>query len=101
MEKITKELNQECAKTYYNRGLVHAKNGELKLAIENYTKAIELKPDYAEAYYYRGGAFLRLGEREKAKSDLATARDMGSDTITALDKILQDHERAWKTLGNV
>ena len=90
-----------CANTYYSQGLVHSKNGELDKAIENYTKAIELKPDYAEAYYYRGGAFLRLGEREKAKSDLATARNMGSDAIIALDKILQDHERAWKTLGNV
>ena len=100
-QKMTKEHNQECAETYYNRGLDHAKNGELKRAIEDYTKAIELNPNYADAYYNRGGAWLRLGEPEKAKSDLATARDMGSDAITALDKILQDHERAWKILGNV
>ena len=101
MKKITKGLNQECAETYYNLGLAHSKNGKLDEAIENYTKAIELKPDYAEAYYYRGGAFLRLGEREKAKSDLATARNMGSDAIIAIDKILQDYDRAWKTLGNL
>ena len=95
------ELNQECAETYYNRGVVHSKKGELALAIKNYTKAIALKPDYAEAYYNRGGAFLRLGEREKAKSDLATARNLGSDAITAVDKILRDYDRAWKTLGNL
>jgi len=95
------ELNQDCAETYYNRGLAHSKTGELELAVENYTKAIALKPDYADAYYNRGGAFLRLGEREKAKSDLATARNLGSDAITALDKILQDYDRAWKTLGNL
>ena len=95
------ELNQECAETYYNRGLAHSKKGELEPAIKNYTKAIELKPDYAEAYYNRGGAFLRLGEREKAKSDLATARNLGSDAIVALDKILRDYDRAWKTLGNL
>ena len=98
---MTKELNQKCAETYYQSGLAHAKNGELELAIADYTKALELEPDYADAYYNRAGAWLRLGEREKAKSDLVTARDMGSDAITALDKILQDHERAWKTLGNV
>ena len=98
---MTKERNQECAETCYNRGLAHAKNGALERAIEDYTKAIELNPNYADAYYNRGGTFLRLGEREKAKSDLATARDMGSEAITALDKILQDHERAWKILGNV
>ena len=95
------ELNQDCAETYYNRGLAHSKTGELELAVENYTKARALKPDYADAYYNRGGAFLRLGEREKAKSDLATARNLGSDAITALDKILQDYDRAWKTLGNL
>jgi len=94
------ELNQEHADIYYHLGFAHSKNGELDKAIENYTKAIELKPDYAEAYYYRGGAWLRLGNREKAKSDLATAKKLGSDVITALDKIRQDYDRAWKTLGN-
>ena len=101
MEKITKELNQECAKTYYNRGLVHAKNGELKLAIENYTKAIELKPDYADAYYSRSKAWLHLGEVEKAKSDMKTASDIGISSATALDETLRNYDRAWKTLGNL
>ena len=98
---MTKELNQKCAETYYNRGLAHSRNGELDKAIQDYTKAIELNPDHAEAYYNRGGAFLRLGEPEKAKSDLVTARNLGSDTITALDKILRDYDRAWRTLGNI
>ena len=85
---MTKELNQECAKAYYNRGLAHSKKGELELAIANYTKAIELNSDHAKAYYNRGGVFLRLGEQEKAKSDLTMARNLGSNTIAALDKIL-------------
>ena len=98
---MTKELNQESADTYYSSGLAHSKNGELGKAIQDYSKAIELKPDFADAYYNRGGAWLRLGEREKAKADLATARNLGSDTITALDKIRRDYDRAWKTLGNI
>ena len=98
---MTKEPNQKCADTYYNRGLAHSRNGELDKAIQGYTKAIELNPDHAEAYYNRGGAFLRLGKREKAKLDLVTARNLGSDAIIALDKILRDYDRAWKTLGNI
>ena len=98
---MTKKSNKERAETYYNRGLARSKKGELELAIEDYTKAIELKPDYAEAYYYRGGAFLRLGEQERAEADLAIARNMGADAIAALDKILQDYDRAWKVLGNL
>ena len=98
---MTKKPNKERAETYYNRGLAHGKKGELELAIADYTKAIELKPDYADAYYNRGGAWLRLGEREKAESDLATARHLGSEDLAALDKILQDYDRAWKVLGNL
>ena len=98
---MTKKPNKERAETYYNRGLAHSKKGELELAIADYTKAIELKPDFAEAYYNRGGAFLRLGEQERAEADLAIARNMGADAIAALDKILQDYDRAWKTLGNL
>ena len=60
----------------------------------------ELNQECAEAYYNRGGAWLRFGEREKAKSDMVTARHLGSDNITALDRILRDYDRAWKTLGN-
>ena len=48
---MTKILNPICAETYFNRGLSHAKNGEIELAIADYSKAIELNPDYAEAYY--------------------------------------------------
>ena len=98
---MTKELNQECAEDYINLGLAHSRKGEFELAIKDYSKAIELKPNYADAYYYRGGAFLRLGEREKAESDLTTARNMGNESITALDRILRDYDRAWKTLGNL
>ncbi len=98
---MTKKHNQACAEVYYNRGVAHSKKGELELAIENYTQAIALKPDYADAYYNRGGAWLRLGDCEKAKSDLATAGNLGINAITAIDRILRDYERAWKTLGNV
>ena len=98
---MTKESNQECAEIYYNRGLVHAKNGALKLAIEDYSKAIELKPDYADAYYRRSKAWLHLGEVEKAKSDMKTASSIGINSATALDETLRNYKRAWKTLGNL
>ena len=94
------ELNSNFAQAYYQRGVAYSQKGELDKAIQDYTQAIELKSDYADAYYSRGGAFLRLGEREKAEADLAIARNMGADAITALDKILQDYDRAWKALGN-
>ena len=98
---MMQELNQECAETYYNRGLVHSKNGELDKAIKDYTKAIELKPDYADAYYNRSKAWLHLGETEKAKSDMAAASSIGINSTTASKEILRNYDPAWKTLGNI
>ena len=40
MVKMTKELNQESADTYYSRGLAYSKNGELDKAIQDYTNPI-------------------------------------------------------------
>lgn len=101
MEKITKELNQECAETYYNRGLAHSKKGELDKAIADYTKAIELKPDFADAYYHRSKTWLHLGATEKAKSDMKTASNIGINSTTAINETLRNYDRAWKTLGNL
>ena len=98
---MTKEHNKECAETYYNRGLAYSKKGELELAIADYTKAIELKPDYADAYYRRSKVWLHLGETEKAKADMKTASKMGINSRTALDETLKNYDRAWKTLGNL
>ena len=63
--------------------LLTGKKGDFDHAIEDYTKAIELKPDYAVAYNNRGEAWLHLREWEKAKSDLTTAGDMGADIIVS------------------
>ena len=98
---MMQELNQECAEMYYTRGLAHSKKGEVKLAIEDYTKAIELNPDYADAFYNRSKAWLHLGKPEKAKSDMAAASSIGINSTTASEEILRNYDRAWKTLGNI
>ena len=98
---IAIQLKTDYTEAYSNRGNAYNSKGEFNQAIKDYTKAIELNPNYADAYYNRGGTWLYLGEREKAKLDLMTARELGMDAITALDEILRDHDRAWKTLGNI
>ncbi len=66
---MTREHNQKLAKTYFNRGLTHSKKGELELAIADYTKAIKLNPDYADAHHYRGNVYRDKGELNKAIAD--------------------------------
>lgn len=51
---------------YLLRGLVYHGQKEYDRAIENYTKVIELNPDYADAYYNRGTVY-----RDKGEVDLA------------------------------
>lgn len=45
------------------------KKKDYDMAIEAYTKAIELKPDYAEAYTVRGAAYGLLGNYQQAIND--------------------------------
>lgn len=95
------DRNQELAEKYLNTGLENSKKGKVDLAIEDYTKAIELKPDYADAYYYRSKAWLHFGKVERAKSDMVKASEIGINSKTALDDLMQQYGRAWKILGNV
>lgn len=60
---------QKRADLHFNRGIHFLKRNEIKLAIADFTKAIELNPDFAEVYQYRGNARLDKGELEKAIAD--------------------------------
>ncbi|MDR1602709.1 MAG: tetratricopeptide repeat protein [Tannerella sp.] len=53
---------QKQAKEYFQRGYAYYYKGDYDKAIESYHKAIELKPDYAEAYYNQGNAYKNKGE---------------------------------------
>jgi tetratricopeptide (TPR) repeat protein len=58
---------------YYNRGVAYAGKGLYDQAIADYTKAIELKPDDAEAHYNRGLEYEKLGQRDEAIADYRQA----------------------------
>ena len=77
------KLNSNFADTYNNRGVVYIRMGEVKRAIEDYNKAIQLKPDSTDAYCNRGEAWLHLQEWDKAKADLTAAKNMGLDIIAS------------------
>jgi tetratricopeptide (TPR) repeat protein len=58
---------------YYNRGVTYGELGNLRQAISDYDRTIEINPKYAMAYYNRGVAHIKLGNRSKAMEDLKTA----------------------------
>ena len=47
--------------------------GNYEGAIKDYTAAIQLKPDFAEAYVNRGNAKNKLGRTSEAEQDFNTA----------------------------
>lgn len=59
---------------YYNRASVYAQLGQIEKAVADYTSAIELYPDFANAYTYRGRLKMLLRDPEGARKDEQTAQ---------------------------
>ena len=80
---------------------------DLEQAVENYTKAIKAKPDFANAYLYRGRCWVRAERYREAIDDFSKALDIEPDDTDAMlrrawvwqrigefEKALADVERA-------
>ena len=64
---------------YSNRGLSKANLQDYQGAIEDYTKAIELNPNYSKAYNNRGNSKLKLNQKNSACSDFNKAKELGDE----------------------
>jgi len=53
----------------FQLGRAHYNLGEYRLAIEGFTEAIRLDPQYAQSYRNRGDAYYKLGEYQRAIED--------------------------------
>ena len=69
----TQAAYAQSATDLLNAGVAKAESGNLKGAIADWTKAIELYPQYAFAYYNRGKAKRHLDDYEGAISDYSKA----------------------------
>jgi tetratricopeptide (TPR) repeat protein len=62
------------ANSYFNRALTYGKKGQHDQAIADYTKAIEINPGHAMAYYNRGRAYaIGKGQYDQAIADYTKA----------------------------
>ena len=64
-------------KAHCEAGGLYYKLGQYALAVEEFTKAIDLDPKCVEAYENRGITYDDLGEQEKAQADFAKANEYG------------------------
>ena len=67
-------------------------------AIEDYSRAIRLRPDYADAYYGRANIYNELGDTEKAMADFNAAIRIKPDFPARLrqPRCSQDSERRFR-----
>jgi tetratricopeptide (TPR) repeat protein len=61
------------ARQYYKTGLTFVEAGNHKDAIDQFTKAINMEPEYAQAYVERSRSYESLGELQHAADDLKRA----------------------------
>ena len=61
---------------YLHRGDAYFEKEEYDKAIAEFSRAIELDPNYAEAYYKRGVAYLRKDKYDEAIADLTKAIEL-------------------------
>jgi len=68
---------------YFYRGNAYHYKDECDLAIADYDRAIELRPDYAEAYNNRGNAYAHKGDHDRAIADYDRAIQLQPDLAEA------------------
>lgn len=74
---ITRYLGEEEAKTYYDRANSYSAQGFLEEAVRGYNRAIELNPDYAQAYNNRAIVYYFQKEYALAWQDVHRAEALG------------------------
>jgi len=71
--KANRTSRSNRAIAYHNRGFAYLNKSKYEWAINDFTKAIKLKPEYASAYAGRGKAYRRTGNYSQAIADYTTA----------------------------
>ena len=78
-----------------NWGIAYADLGQHKLAMQYYTEAIRLNPQYAEAYNNRGLAHLNVEQYQRAIQDLDEAIRLDSQLALAYANPESTERRLW------
>lgn len=87
-EAFTKAIKYDKGnyEAYYLRGCAKTNSRKYKEAITDFEKAIELKPDYADAYFNIGNAYHLLNDEDSACEYYKLAQKYGRPN-------LEDHLR--------
>jgi len=75
----TLSINASDMETIFLSGVVHYEKKESKLAVNDFTRTLELRPDYGRANFYRALTYHQIGRVDAAVEDLQRAVELGGD----------------------
>jgi tetratricopeptide (TPR) repeat protein len=76
---------------YFNIGLVKYNLHNYTGAIDDFTRAVEMNPEHAEAYNIRGAAKYQLGELDDAIEDFNRSIEINSRRTGGVRVTISDH----------
>jgi tetratricopeptide (TPR) repeat protein len=71
--KVTVRTSPRSAKAHYNLGVAEDERGDLQAAMEEYRRAVEIKPDQAQPWRNSGLDLLQMKRPQAALDDLSRA----------------------------
>ena len=94
--QTVKGLNKSCFWASYMSGVINSFSGLKHNAIKNFSKAIEISPNYVSARYHRGIVYHELGDIPKAMADFKQARSIQD---RGLERLLDRDETGFYAEG--
>jgi len=70
-------LNPRLVFAMFNKGNIYYSQQDYTSAIQCYSNAVDAKPDFGQAYFNRGLAYLNTGQKSLAFADLSKAGELG------------------------
>ena len=84
-------LHEQLAEAHNNLAFALRMQGRQNFAasLAHYNRAIELKPELAQAYMYRGVLFMQQGDTARARQDLERLRRLDSRLAAELELVVE------------
>lgn len=84
-------LDERLAEAHNNLAFALRMQGRQNFAasLGHYNRAIELKPDLAQAYMYRGVLFVQQGDKPRARQDLERLRRLDARLAADLERVIE------------
>ena len=86
-KEVSAAIPKEEAIIEFNKGIECVEKNDVETAVAYFTKAIELEPDYVDAYANRSLAYGELGDNEKASDDIGRAMELDPFSFSYQSKV--------------